>query len=356
MSFFLCAVKTEFMSIFRNRRSLALLLLLPVCLLLLSAVMPAEELLPAVPVGWAMEDDCEYGKELYGLIRQEEGFVEFIPADEATLRANVASGKWACGFVLRDDFDRRVEKSRWNGLFTLVHGGNEALPSLVSEAVSSAMMVMVAENIGRDYLEENGVDPPEDGWILSEELRLDIVPISEGEAGLPEVYRGFGKNLIKGAAGILLLLLSISMGESLSRRRKSPEFMRMAAVRGKAVLLAAAIAGRFVLLYAAAFISLLVCGVRAALPLGAMCICMAGLMAFLSFLPHGYSVSLLPFIVPALLILCPVLFDVSLLIPQLKLLTDTIPVTHFIRGEVLPNLVLAAVFAGAAAMLNRTEK
>jgi len=353
MSFFLTALKTELLSIFRDRKSMALLLLLPIAIVLLSAAVPKTELLPAVPVGWAMEDDCQYGSKLLNLIRQEDGFLEFIPASEDTLRANVASGKWACGFVLRDDFDFRVEKSRWDSLFTLVRGENAALPSMVSEAVSSAMLVMVSESIGRDYLEEQGMLPPDEGWILEEALRLDIIPVYEEVPGFEAVSWGFGQNLIRGAAGILILVLAVSMGDALSRRRKSPEFMRVAAVRGEAILLLSAVVCRSVLIFVVAFLST---GLSNAIPLAALCLCMAALMALLSFLPNGYSAALLPFCVPVLLVLCPVFFDAASFMPQLKPLSDAIPVTHFIRGEAMPGLIWAAALFAAAAILNKIKK
>ena len=67
-------------------------------------------------------------------------------------------------------------------------------------------------------------------------------------------------------------------------------------------------------------------------------------MSLLWALPWGWSAQVLPFLPMALLVLCPVLFDVSAFMPQLKPLCGIIPVTYYLRGDALPNLLLGGLF------------
>ena len=355
MSFFLTACKAELIMLLKRKRAVALLLL-PVCLMFISFIVPDDELVPAVPVGWAMPEDCRYGGELLELLRQEEGLVQFISADEDTLRANVAGGKWACGFVLRRDFDRRVGALRCRDAFTLVYAGDEALPRLVSEAVSSAMMVMLSREIGQEYLAQRGVEIPDSGWMLDNSQRLEILPVYSGELGLAPVARGIGGNVLRGAAGILLLMLSLAMADSLALRRRQMHHLRAAAVRGEGVLLVAALAVRVGLMFIFAAIGLAFCGALSVLPLLAMCLSLGGLMVLLSALHGGWSGAVLPFLPVALIILCPVFFDVSAFMPGLKWICGLIPVTHYLRGRVLPNIILCALFTSSGALINKIGK
>ncbi|MGI6028264.1 MAG: hypothetical protein ACOX81_02495 [Candidatus Heteroscillospira sp.] len=348
MRFFLCALKTELYELLRGGRRLAMLCAAVLCLTLAARLMPEAEVLPAVPVGWVMPENCERGAELLEILREREGIVSFIPTDEDSLRRNVASGKWECGFILREDFDKRVEKQRWPRLFTLVRGESSTVDALVSEAVSAAMLVMVSPEIGEDYLKEKGVPAPEEGWILEESLRMEIEPVYNGLEGIAPAA-GLGRDFIRGGAGALMLLLSLAMGDSLSRRRCEPWFMRAAAVQGENALLLPALCARFILLLCA---SALVLDIRFIVLLS-FCLCLTALMYLLARLPGGWSALLLPFLPPVLLVLCPVLFDVSELFPVLRPLCALIPLTHLLRGDTLPNIILAAMFALAGKFVRR---
>ena len=53
MRFFLRAAMAELSAVWRGKRALAMLIALPVCVCLVSVIVPDDVMEPAVPVGWA---------------------------------------------------------------------------------------------------------------------------------------------------------------------------------------------------------------------------------------------------------------------------------------------------------------
>ncbi len=351
MNFFAQCLVTEWRRLLKHPGRCLFLLLLPLSILGLRWLLPAQEILPAIPVGWAMPEESIYGRELLSRLRSEEGLIEFIPADEAELRSNVASGKWECGFVLRADFDSRVEKQRWSRLFTLVRSESSTVYALVSEAVSSAMLGMVSGEIGSAYLDSIGVPAPESGWELDSAQRLEIIPAYGEQPGLEGVAYGLGKNLLNGAAAILLTVLSLSMGDYLALERQSISRRRMAAVRGEWAVLLPALAARFVLLAALAGLGL--AGQTKAAGLLALCLRLTALMGLLSFLPGGWSAVVLPFVPLVMLVLCPVLFDAGALLPALAPLCAVSGASVYLNGAVWPNLAAGLLYGLGAGLAGR---
>ena len=82
MRFFLRAAMAELSAVWRGKRALAMLIALPVCVCLVSLIVPDDVMEPAVPVGWAMSDGCETGRELLEHLRETAGGVEFFETDE----------------------------------------------------------------------------------------------------------------------------------------------------------------------------------------------------------------------------------------------------------------------------------
>ena len=357
MRFFLSMALCELCAVFRSKKTLLFLCALPVCLALAAAAAPENLLQPAVPVGICVPEGSERGGELLELLRENAGVIEFIPADEDTLRRSVASGQWECGYILRDDFDERCAARRYSRLFTLVISDGSSVHGLVSEAVSSAMLVLTAPDIGSDYLESAGAVPPDGGWTLDDWERLEIVPAS-GSSGVPA---GTGdvlaSSLLRSAAAVMLTVIAAAFGDALAIRRRSHQWRALAALRGETALMLPVLAVRFALLFAIAELSLLALG-EGSRPglLAALCLALAGLCDLLTNLPGGWSAAALPFLPVAMLILCPVLFDVAAIMPSLAPVSDILAATHYLRGELSPLLMQAAVFFFAAAALRRLNK
>jgi hypothetical protein len=356
MRFFVHALGYELRALLRERLTLALVLLLPLVILVLGRLVPVEES-PAVTVGWVIPEGSARGEELLELLQQDgDGLVDFVETDESTLRRNVAAGKWACGFILRPDFDSRVERQSWSKLFTAVYAEGDVLHSLVSEDVSAALLTMVSGEISTAYLEARGVPAPEGGWSLPGARRLLIQPAQDGQLGIAPVMRGLGENLLRGAAAIVLTLLCLSMGDALARRRRTEVYRRLAAVRGEGLPLLAALLVRYALLFLAAFLSLAAAGAAEAGPLAALCLSLMALTGFLAMLPAGWSAPALPFVPWVLLVLCPILFDASGLFPALGALHMPIPAAHYLHGAIAPLLALTGFYGLCAWLACRFSK
>jgi len=348
MRFFIEALKAELRALRRERLTLALLLLLPLAAALWGYLAPEPEN-PVLTVGLAIPAESVRGRELLELLqRGEDGLVTFVETDESTLRRQVAAGKWACGFILRPDFDSRVERQRWSRLFTAVHAEGDVLHGLVSENLAAAMLAMVSREIGGRYLERRGVTLPADE-TAPEAVYMQVQPVYEGRPGVGSVLRGVEQNLLRGAAAVVLTLLCLSMGDALARRRRTGAYRRLAAVQGEGLPLLAALSCRYALLFLAALASLAAAGAAEVGPLAAFCLCLMALTGLLAMLPAGWSAAMLPFVPWVMLVLCPILFDVSGLSPVMGALCAPIPAGCYLRGEILPLLLLAAAFSLCAA-------
>ncbi len=362
MKFFICALKTEFKIFLADKKFLLLLCLIPLCCYIVSIFIPAEEALPVLPVGISIPEGSERGEELFQQLNREIGVVEFIKADPETLRRNVASGNWECGFILIDDFDKDVNRGKYSDIFTLVINEGSTLHSLVSEALSSAMLTIVAPDIGSRYLKKEGIEEPEGGYALESEFQLEVIPISDTEIHPSTVATAVTQTAINGFAAVVMMVISISLGDKIAGRKMQSYHSRISAIVGDVAVIAPSLLAEFVLLSVVSSLTLMALGADFGAEILVFCFCLTTLSFLVSALPHGSTAVFLPFLPPFLLVLSPVFFDVTSFYPQLKILVSTIPVTHFLnitKGVTIAYwglVFLSAVFISLAMILYRLQK
>lgn len=140
----------------RSVRGWAVLLLLPLLVLTVRLCIPPQEVTAPVQVGVALPE--EGGEALWELLETRSGTVlTFVLADGDTIDRNVAAGRWDCGVVLAEDFDRRLEAGDTDKIITLRIAEGSAVHYLVQETVSACMAELIAPGMGADYLEKNGI-------------------------------------------------------------------------------------------------------------------------------------------------------------------------------------------------------
>ncbi len=345
MIFYTALFKSEIIKQIRDRRILLLIIVfITTCTASVFVASDVDE--PAsVPVGIVVPEYSIQGAELLTLLRSEDTLVEFILTDEDTLYQNVAAGNYECGYILQPDYDERIERGNYNDLYTLVRSESSALFGLVSESMSAATMQLVADDIARTYLNQQGLDAPVDGYILDEDERFSVVPII-GEDIATTVVAEAESSVFVGLLALTLCVFAISGGDTLAASRNSLYHKRLAALYGETPLLLIPIFVQSTFLFLITALSFLLLGVHNFLALFLFIICLATLSYLLAQFKDGFSAVLLPFFVPIALVLTPIFFDVRNIFPALRSLSALIPSTHFIsylQGDIYASLYLIAL-------------
>lgn len=351
----------------RSARGWIVLLLLPALVLTVRLCLPPQEVTAPVQVGVALPE--EGGEELWTLLERRSGTVlTFVLADQDTIDRNVAAGRWDCGVVLAEDFDRRIEAGDTDKLFTLRIAEGSSVYYLVQETVSACTAELIAPGMGAQYLEKNGITPG-DG-LAQMEARLETVdqivvvmktadgqemdPLQLGSTGLDTVLQW----LILAVLLVWMLLCTADLG----RYGVSDPVRRMKPLRPMTGLLAGKIAADAAIGGVSAICAMAVLGAGLAgctavvayvLLLGGTAVLLARAKPVWSALPM-----LPPFAVVVSLLLSGALVDVSSALPAVRWVPGYL-FLRICRGEYLAALPLVAAGAacvGFSAILDKVKK
>lgn len=145
----------------RTVRIRIVLLLLPLLVFSVHLMLPGQEAAAPVQVGVCLPK--RGGEAFWELLEARGGTVmTFLPATEAEIDRNVASGNWDCGLILAKDFDDRLEDLEKDGIITLrISSASVAYP-LVRECASACLAQLMSPGIAAEYLLESGIVTEED--------------------------------------------------------------------------------------------------------------------------------------------------------------------------------------------------
>lgn len=309
MKLFLYALSLELRLFFRSKFNW-LIFLVPVLCYALSQNTDPGEAVPSIPVGVVLPEGSDRAQELFELLRYDDGLIEFYKMDEAQLRQKVATAQLECGFILNEDFDDRLEKSRYNGLFTLIIGESSTLQQIVSEAVSAAMVSLVAQDIGLGFLAESGVVVGEEIFDI-EASRFEIIPIFDGGDEQNSLRAEIAYSVTDGVFAVLLCIFAVVAGIAISHRRAQSSFKRALAVRGEFILILPQLCSTGIVLFTVSLLSYLALWEFELLPILCYVFTLMCFSYFISYLPRDFVVLLLPFFVILLLIATPIFFDIG---------------------------------------------
>jgi len=346
----------------RSAKTWILLIMLPLLAGLTLCLIPREELSAPVQVGVCLPQ--RGGEAFWDQLESRSGTViTFIPADEATVDANVASGRWDCGVILPKDFAQRLEDGETEELITLRISQASTVYPLVEETLSACLLPLVAPDIAREYLRESGIarDFSQPIDQLGDEDRVQIV-VSSLDGQLLEVqtaaWAGM-QNLLLGIAAIVLLVWMLfsamdlgSWAQTDSARRMSGHLGWFMLVLPKllSALLPALVSGQI-----AAWI--ITGDLTASLPLLAWAIFLGGAALLCAGYPCLWQnlPVVMPFVPLICLVLSPVLFDIGSFSAVLGSVSAAMPLTLLLeacRGEtekagilILVGILLAALAA-----------
>ncbi len=332
MNFFKQVLKVEFLSFVHNKTTGILLLLLLCCCWSISLFIPEETSHALIPVGVAIPEGSVHGEELFSYLENENNLVEFLYASEDDIQRNVAAGHWECGFILNHEFDERIESRRYTGLFQVLINEGTSMDVLVSESVTTAMLELVADDLGDRYLKSVGADIEGIDYKIDEDLKFEIHTVINGDLDFEQITSSYSADIMNGMISVILIALAIILGDGVAKKFQSLYYQRLLAMVGYSRLLLPMITGSALLIGAFYMILTLFLGGYFHIAIIPYLLCLTAFSYLISITSNGYFSIGLPFIIPILLILTPIFFSVTTYFAPLKYIVNLLPSSLYINA------------------------
>lgn len=384
MTRFCAALRLQLLRLLHRPALLACLLAMPALALLLGLLLPHTTTAAPLRVGVLLPQGSANAAQLWqSLATQADESLQFEQAETRDeLEAMVAATAWECGYILPDDFDARVAAGRYSRLLTRVDSPATSTTSLVDWAMTAALLELCAPDLTLAYLDRAGIVPTAEQDVLQPALsqafgavrqaRVQLVPLQGQGTTIAPPPLGF--TLARGVLALLLMLYACLGAVQLLADLGTGFFGRAMPYTGPAPML---LAGALTLLLPAAILAAASLCIMAALFPGQLLVLwlegcllllyllqLAGLAVLLAGFFRGGDtlLGLLPFLLVACLLLCPIITDLSLYLPALRPVSLLLPPTLYLRGTTgqvaalwqMPLYALATLAAGfLAGMLRR---
>ena len=355
MKFFAIAFALQLKRLLRRPATAVCLLALPVLVLAMGLFLPRSAQTPVL-VGVLLPNNSRHGAVIWQSLRSASNQdIQFLAAaDKGQLKALVAAGRWECGSLLPDDLDKRLENGQLARLVTRVDSPATSLGGMLDWSVAAAILDSYAPTLANKGLAAAGVLPKEEAaqherlaaklFAPQVLLKINVVPVNA--TSVPTVGGALltAASLARGVVALLLLVFSSLCAVWFSGDRQTGFFQRLRPYSSTVWLYLPTLAAATVLHVAAGLLSL---GLAMAffpayfggffaqaallllymLPLGAFSFLLAML-----FSNRELLVCLLPFLLVACLLLCPVLVDLSAYVPALAMPSALLPPTAYLRA------------------------
>lgn len=328
----------------KNWKTWLVLLLLP-CLVLGAACLTPEAGTDApVTVGVVLPE--RGGQALWTLLSgQNSGILAFVEATEDTIDRNVASGRWDCGIILAEDFDRRLEALDLDRIITLRISDSSTVYPLVQESISACIARLAGPYIAREYLLDSGIACEENiheflprlEGVLDASDRVLVIPTALNGAQLevPELAeRGIQRFLLWLISAVILVRMLFGAAD-LGKWNSSAAAKRMHPLRSPGIMLAARAAADGILMLLSGCAAMVLLkesgwGCLAVLGYTLFWMSVSVLLAQFPRLHEALPVCL-PFAVAISFLLSSALVDISVVLPSLSVISRILPVTLFLR-------------------------
>ena len=316
--------------------------------LLLTAVsqFPVQQITAPVQVGVVLPESG--GEAFWALLEQRSGTVlTFHKTDADTLDRNIAAGKWDCGIILNKDFSKCVDKADLTRAFTIRIGEGSTVYPLVREAIAACAIQLIGPGIAAQYLQESGLVSDKNALeqikplleqTLDESQRVLIcLSTPDGEPLEPLRLAEKGVDLILcWVVSAVLLVWLLLCATDLSRWIQTPAAKRMRPMQTYTCLMGAKIGGDGILALMLACSAMIVLktgvfGCTAVLGYGLFGLSLAILLAHFPAISTMIPV-FVPFIMVISLLLSSVVVDISLVVPQLGVVSRWLPSRLFLNS------------------------
>lgn len=345
MNYLLHGLRVTFGLRLRSMRTWALVLILPVLVLTASALLPSDEVSAPVQVGVALPEDG--AREFWDdLCRRSGTVMTFILSDPDTIDRNVAAGRWDCGLILAEDFDKKLQNLDTGKLITLRIGPGSTVYPLVREAVFASAAELLSPVIAREYLLDSGIAKQEEmdlllpllEEILPEESRVilslttldgtPLDPLDLADQSVAVILRW----LISAIILVWLLLAATDLGRWLD----SPAARRLKPLRSTGILALSRVGADVIFAGCSGILALILLGdgwaswlslLAYVFYLGTLASLLARVRPVWTALPI-----IMPFVPVVSLLLSPVIVDLSAMYPALSGITSHLSASLFLGG------------------------
>lgn len=345
MRFLLSGIRTNLLSRLKNPGFYAVLLIIAV-LLAAAGRLPTQDVSAPVQVGVVLPE--KGGDAFWALLEQRSGtMLTFHKTDADTVDRNIAAGKWDCGIILSEDFERCIQQVDMARAFTLRIGEGSTVYPLVREAVCACTIQLIGPRIAAQYLLEKGIVSDDASLeeirplleqTLDASARVQIhLSTPDGQPLEPVKLAEKGVDLILcWVVSAVLLVWLLLCATDLSRWIQTPAARRMSPLRSATCLMGAKIGADGILVLSLSCIAMLALktgfsGCAAVVSYGLFWLSMAVMVAHFAAISTVIPV-FVPFIIVISLLLSSVLVDISIILPRLGALSRWLPARLFLNA------------------------
>ena len=337
---------------FFRRPSILITMLLPLFLVLLIGVFSSAEVEATLAVGVVLEEDSPKSEQFFEALQelQTPPVSVVLVEDAQQLEELVAAKAVEVGYVVPADFSKRLEEQNYKKLFTRLISPGTNMHMLSNTTMSAALLTLITDDVAAHYLEEQGVLDDEAFFALIEEGEIstsefsasfDIATVRGGVQDLEQAssnemaFRG----ILSLSAFLFFCLSSVQFGQD----ARSAFFTRLAPIVSNRC---AALAGPVTVLILGSISMALSFGLAAGFCAALRVAVHLELLAILCYLlyllaltymlsvllPEGnLFLTLLPFLLMASLILCPIFWDISQYVPGMHVVSSFLPAVLYFR-------------------------
>lgn len=352
MKVFAVSVALQLKRALRRKGLIACLLALPFFVLLLWLALPPQGQ-NNVLVGVYCPQNSPYAEAFMQNLNRTENGPQFVQAQSRQQVDNlVAAGVWECGFVLADNFDEQIQRGRYVHIITCVRSQATSLDGVVREAVSAALLEACAPSIAQNYAQQAGISAASGSqWqalaaeYFTSALDMEVETVAlqgPGGEGQSQPAQATLQLLGRGLVSLFMfLLVMLCLVWFLQDMKTAFYELLRPGVGAAGIFLPVLLTGGGLALLAGLggtlLLGLLAPGAVGAIGWEALCLLaytlyLCGIAFLLGSLVRAYQfwVAVLPFAMVACLVFCPIVLDISKLVPVLRPLAVAMPPTLYL--------------------------
>lgn len=334
MKYFLTCVGMTLKQRLGSLRTWFVLLLLPILVLSANQMLPEWSAEAPVCVGVVLPESG--GTQMWQLLEnRSDDVLSFILTDAETLDRNIATGRWDCGIILSEDFDQKVSELDTDRIFTLRIGPGSTVYPLVKETVSACAAQLISSDIAQDYLSDSGIGNGNELQLEEPDRVLVTISTLDGQPlQVPELTTSGTKDFIRWVICVLILVRMLFGAADLSKWSQSAGMKRTAPLRSTLCSMAGRGTADTLLLSLSASVAMVLLGEGiwgCAAVLGYVLLWLMISLVLAQFPKVTAALPVcIPFAVVISFLLSSVLLDITILFPQLSIVSRWLPATMFL--------------------------
>ncbi len=290
-------------------------------------------------VGLYLEDNSGSAKEIANQLVSNYDSVDFEICDDlTTLKRNVVSHTYECGYVFQKDFNRKLEQADCKHMITIYASPSTIASGITSEYLFSEVFEKYAYNKMLNYLEHDGIASPESqnysidsiekeyrSFLTSDEtFSFRYVNPSKGEIDTSVLRASFTLSSVRGLVALLIMFASFIGVLNLYKDDQNKIFYSFTGLY-KPLAKMSEIFTITLLASASGLIAIYVCGLNERLITEILRLLIYSIICSIYFyllymvIPNRYVfATIIPLLIIGSIIFCPIFFDFSTVLPFIR--------------------------------------